>query len=431
MEVLSLYELNNLVRFHVENAMPEEYWVRAELSDIRNNASGHCFLELIEKDVTENNLTARARAIIWSQTYRFLRAYFEQETGQALVSGLKVLVKVVIGFHELYGYSLSIIDIDPSYTIGDIASHRKEIIHRLQEEGVFTLNKELPLPILLQRIAVISSATAAGYEDFCNQLLENPYGYVFYTKLFPALMQGEQAECSIINALNKIYKHSKHWDVVVIIRGGGAVSDLSCFDSYLLATNCAQFPIPIITGIGHERDNTVIDLVAHTRVKTPTAVAEFLINQIHATAMKLDDCQHRITENIRSYLKAEETKLSEFIEILPRLFSSVRLREEQRILSLLQHLYMAVQHQLQKKRQSLDRYVQQLPLYVQSYFSKEQHRLQLLEQQIRSSSPEHMLSRGYSITLKDGKAVLDAATLKKGDVLLTRLAKGKVKSTVS
>ena len=281
MDALSLYELNNLVRSRLEHAFPEEYWVQAELSDVRSNATGHCYLELIEKDARGNNLIARARAMIWNQVYRLLKPYFEQETGQAFVSGLKVLVKVTVGFHELYGYSLTILDIDPSYTLGDMARRRREILAKLEEEGVLTLNKELEMPLLPQRIAVISSATAAGYGDFCNQLAGNPYGYVFYPRLFPAMMQGERVEESIIGALNRIYSHAEAWDVVVIIRGGGATSDLSNFDSYLLAANCAQFPLPIITGIGHERDDTVIDAVAHTRVKTPTAAAEYLIARVH------------------------------------------------------------------------------------------------------------------------------------------------------
>ena len=207
MEALSLYELNNLVRRRLEEALPDEYWVQAELSDVRSNATGHCYLELIEKDARGNNLIAKARAMIWSQTYRLLRPYFEQETGQAFVSGIKVMVKVAVSFHELYGYSLVITDIDPSYTLGDMARRRREILARLEAEGVLTLNKELPMPRLPQRVAVISSATAAGYGDFCNQLAANPYGYVFYPRLFPAMMQGERVEGSIIAALDRIYRH--------------------------------------------------------------------------------------------------------------------------------------------------------------------------------------------------------------------------------
>ena len=277
---LSLLELNSLVRRSITSCLPDEYWVQAELSDVRVNYSGHCYLEFVQKDATGNALLAKARGIIWANVFTRLRSYFERETGQAFVSGLKVLVKVTVDFHELYGYSLTVVNIDPTYTLGDMVRRRKEILRQLDEEGILTLNKELELPVLTQRIAVISSATAAGYGDFCNQLLHNSFGFVFYPRLFQAIMQGEQVEQSIIQALDCINATRDNWDVVVIIRGGGATSDLSGFDTYDLAANCAQFPLPIITGIGHERDDTVLDMISHTRVKTPTAAAEFLINHV-------------------------------------------------------------------------------------------------------------------------------------------------------
>lgn len=285
---LSLVELNMLVRRSVRACLPDEYWVQAELSDVRSNYSGHCYLEFVQKDSKSNALVAKARGIIWNNVYSRLKPFFERETGQLFVSGIKVLVKVTVDFHELYGYSLTVVDIDPTYTLGDMARRRKEIISRLESEGILTLNKELELPVLAQRIAVISSATAAGYGDFCNQLEHNPYGFVFYPHLFQAVMQGDKVELSIIAALEKIYQTQEKWDVVVIIRGGGATSDLSGFDTYNLAAHCAQFPLPVLTGIGHERDDTVLDVVSHTRVKTPTAAAEFLINHLRGTAEALD-----------------------------------------------------------------------------------------------------------------------------------------------
>ena len=281
MKPLSLYELNTLVRRAVERSLPEDYWLQAELSDVRTHSAGHCYVEFVQKDTRGNALLAKARGVIWANVYRLLRPYFERETGQTFAAGIKVLVQVKVEFHELYGYSLTITDIDPTYTVGDMARRRREILLRLEEEGVLTLNKELPMPVLPRRIAVISSPSAAGYGDFCSQLSANPYGFVYETKLFPAVMQGEQVESSVVAALNKINETFDCWDAVVIIRGGGAVSDLAGFDTYWLAYNCAQFPLPIITGIGHERDDTVLDLVAHTRVKTPTAAAEFLINCVH------------------------------------------------------------------------------------------------------------------------------------------------------
>lgn len=408
MDALSLYELNNLVRSRLEHAFPEEYWVQAELSDVRSNATGHCYLELIEKDARGNNLIARARAMIWNQVYRLLKPYFEQETGQAFVSGLKVLVKVTVGFHELYGYSLTILDIDPSYTLGDMARRRREILAKLEEEGVLTLNKELEMPLLPQRIAVISSATAAGYGDFCNQLAGNPYGYVFYPRLFPAMMQGERVEESIIGALNRIYSHAEAWDVVVIIRGGGATSDLSNFDSYLLAANCAQFPLPIITGIGHERDDTVIDAVAHTRVKTPTAAAEYLIARVHESAVVVENSGGRICQAVRWVLEHEKQQLDTYCH----------------------RMQMTLVTGLQREHYRLEQWVQHFPLVVRTALEREQHRLQLWEQRVDSLSPDKLLARGYSITLKDGHAVTDATTLSSGDRLVTRMAKGEVRSIV-
>lgn len=405
---LSLFELNSLVKHALNQCMAGEYWVQAELSDVRSNATGHCYLEFVQKDPRSNNLIAKARGTIWVSTYRLLKPYFEQETGQLFVSGIKVLVKVTVEFHELYGYSLTVIDIDPSYTLGDMARRRREILRQLEEEGVKDLNKELEIPVLAQRIAVISSATAAGYGDFCNQLENNSYGFAFYPKLFPAIMQGERVEESIISALNTINEERDNWDVVVIIRGGGATSDLSGFDTYLLAANCAQFPLPIITGIGHERDDTVIDSVAHTRVKTPTAAAEFLINHLRETAEEVEEMADYIVTYVSMRMNSEKAHLGALAGKLPSLVGMVKLREEHKIESLYQRARSA----------------------VSACFVKEEHRLELLNKQVLGASPEHLLKKGYSITLKDGKAVTDASSLSEGDVLVTRLAKGEIKSEV-
>ena len=363
---LSLLELNNLVRGAVSEAFPGTCWVRAEMSDVRTNASsGHCYLEFIEKNPITGQLVARARGSIWAKTFRMLKPYFEMETGQLFASGLKVLVKVSVEFHELYGYSLTVLDIDPAYTLGDMLRKRMEIIRQLKEEGVFTLNKELPFPVLPKRIAVITSPTAAGYEDFLNQLANNKAGYPFYPKLFPALMQGERTEESVIAALDRIYHHIDCFDVVVIIRGGGSTSDLNSFDSYLLAANCAQFPLPVITGIGHERDDTILDMVAHTRMKTPTAVAEFLIGRMDAAAEELEDLQQEGLQNRAASRLAEGTRF-----------------------------------------------------------------IQLTEQFIKMASPDYVLKRGYSLSLKDGKIIKHATDLNPGDELVTRFADGDVKSIV-
>jgi len=388
--------------------MPDEYWIHAELSDVRTNATGHCYLEFIQKDPRNNNLLAKARGAIWSNVYRMLRPYFEEETGQSFVSGIKVLVKVMIEFHELYGYSLIVTDIDPTYTLGDMARRRREILQQLEEEGVLTLNKELEFPLLPQRIAVISSSTAAGYGDFSDQLKNNPYGFYFHTRLFPAIMQGEKVELTIIDALDKIYAERDNWDAVVIIRGGGATSDLSGFDTYMLAANCAQFPLPIITGIGHERDDTVIDSVSHTRVKTPTAAAEFLINHLRITAETLEGYASFIASSVSSRMNAEKTRLQNLAEKLPVLVNMRKLHEQYHLSALQERLKTSVINRL----------------------TRENHRLELLQQHVKMASPEQILKRGYSITLKNGKAVTQASLLNTGDELVTRFWKGEVVSEV-
>lgn len=426
---LSLFELNALVRKSVKLCLPDEYWVQAELSDVRTNYSGHCYLEFVQKDPRGNSLVAKARGMIWSNIYVMLKPYFERETGQTFTSGIKVLVKVTVDFHELYGYSLTVVDIDPAYTLGDMARRRKEIIRRLEEEGVLTLNKELEMPLLPQRVAVISSATAAGYGDFCNQLLNNSDGLVFYPHLFAAVMQGDKVEASVIAALNAVYKEVDRWDVVVIIRGGGATSDLSGFDTYDLAANCAQFPLPIITGIGHERDDTVIDMVSHTRVKTPTAAAEFLINRMRETASDLERYISYFHQTIPERIAHNKERLEQWVARIP---SRVQMRlqhERFRQERMAVRMNTAWQTRFLREEYRL-RLEQRLATAIEARLQRERHRLQLAQSQVEAASPELLLKRGYSLTLKDGKAVTDASALHPGDVLTTRVAKGEFKSKV-
>ncbi|MBQ7351166.1 MAG: exodeoxyribonuclease VII large subunit [Bacteroides sp.] len=407
-QALSLYELNGLVKRSIRSCLPDTYWVQAELSDVRSNYSGHCYLEFVQKDARGNNLIAKARGTIWSNVYKMLKPYFEQETGQAFVAGIKVLVQVSVDFHELYGYSLTVLDIDPTYTVGDLERKRREILRQLEEEGVIDLNKELDMPMLPQRVAVISSATAAGYGDFCNQLMNNPRGYGFHTELFPAIMQGERVEASIIAALDTIYNRMDEFDVVVIIRGGGATSDLSGFDTYELAANCAQFPLPIITGIGHERDDTVIDRIAHTRVKTPTAAAEYLIARMDKCADVLDEMSARLMESVRRLL----------------------LWEHQRMERLRQRIPSAVYKRIADAKYGLLSAQRDLQMTSRQFLSVKKHRLELLQQRLNDALPEKQLARGYSITLKNGKAVKDASILKDGDKLITMFYQGQVESVI-
>lgn len=410
MDALSLYDLNALVRRSLEQCLPDEYWVQAELSEVRvHPATGHCYVEFVQKDPRSNNLVAKARGVIWNNVFRLLRPYFEESTGQVFTAGIKVLVQVSVGFHELYGFSLTVHDIDPTYTLGDMARRRREILKQLEEEGVLTLNKELPMPELPRRVAVISSATAAGYGDFCHQLTNNPRGYYFHTELFAAAMQGDRVEESILAALDSINSRVDDFDVVVIIRGGGATSDLSCFDTYLLAAACAQFPLPIITGIGHERDDTVLDSVAHTRVKTPTAAAEYLIARMDEAADRLNDLAVRLYEVVTARLKWERNRLQQCRNRIPT--ASVR-----RVSSAKLELLTA--------RKDLHR-------SVEAVLARHRHKLELLKQRLADASPDKLLARGYSITLKDGKAVKDAALLSPGDRLVTRLYRGEVQSVVN
>lgn len=407
-QALSLHELNGLVKQSIRSCLPDTYWLQAELSDVRINYSGHCYLEFVQKDVAGNNLIAKARGTIWNNVFKMLRPYFEQETGQTFTSGIKVLVNVSVDFHELYGYSLTVLDIDPTYTVGDMERKRREILRQLEEEGVIDLNKELEMPMLPQRVAVISSATAAGYGDFCDQLANNPRGYGFHTQLFSAIMQGERVEESIIAALDAIYAQLEQWDVVVIIRGGGATSDLSGFDTYTLAANCAQFPLPIITGIGHERDDTVVDLIAHTRVKTPTAAAAFLIACMDKVADRLNEWSYRLQQGARNRLLWEYQRIERLKQCIPNVVYKRIADAKYELLSAQRDLQMA----------------------SQQFLSVKKHRLELLQQRLNDALPEKQLARGYSITLKDGKPVKDASLLKEGDKLVTVLYRGKIESEV-
>ena len=311
---LTLFELNTLVRETLALEMPAEYWVEAELSEARE-VRGHCYMELIQKEEGSNTPVAKASAKCWANTWQLVKPHFMRITGQQIHAGMKVMLKVFAQFHESYGFSWIVTDIDPTYTMGDMARKRQEIIRLLKEEGVFELQKELQLPMFCQRVAVISSANAAGYGDFVNQLENNEYDFRFHTQLFPATMQGEGVEQSVILALEKIYKmhlgfkNNEKFDCVVIIRGGGATSDLSGFDTLALAENVANFPIPIITGIGHERDESVLDMVSHTRVKTPTAAAAFLINHLKVVLDLIEDAEQRISSKVRQQMDVQKIQL--------------------------------------------------------------------------------------------------------------------------
>ena len=424
---LTLYELNSLVREVLECEMPDEYWVEAELSECRE-ARGHCYMELIQKDERSATPIAKASARCWASKWTLIRPYFERTTGQQLHAGMKVLLKVYAQFHEAYGFSWIVTDIDPTYTLGDMARKRQEIIRQLKTEGVFDLQKELRMPLFCQRIAVISSETAAGYGDFCNQLADNPYGFKFHTQLFPAIMQGEGVEQSVINALECIY--NEQFDCVVIIRGGGATSDMSGFDTLALAENVANFPLPIITGIGHDRDESILDMVSHTRVKTPTAAAAFLIDHLKTVMDILNDSQEQILRLAQQKLTYYKTQFATVAEVLPRLFSNVKIRQEARLEALNNRLILSSGSRLSTLNAQLSTLAEHLPILLDRRLMAEKHRLQLVEEKARSLDPTLLLSRGYSMTMKDGKIVRDPKTLRHGDEIETHLEKGTIKSKV-
>lgn len=469
---LTLSELTGQIKDTLEGAFKSAVWVVAEISELKENRNGHCYLELIEKQGAE--IVARSRATVWSYTYRMLKPYFETTTGQYFAQGIKILVQVSVEFHPAFGLSLNIKDIDPVYTVGDLAMQRKEIINRLHAEGVLEMNKELELPLVPQKIAVISSATAAGYQDFMNQLENNSFGFRFYTKLFQALMQGAETVPSVINALERIYQYEDFFDAVVIIRGGGATADLSSFDNYDLAYNVTQFPLPVITGIGHEKDDTIVDMVAHTRLKTPTAVAEFFINGMEVFYDRMMEMENEIVRLTRETLELQQNKLEKVAGLLNRSVSDfindkqVRLTKTgntlRRNINLFSyqksHTLNSLRHNLEslvwmqlavtktrlkqkqvtlkhvvnesflKKKAELNHFKDLVVSQSGKMIFREQERIHFNENTARLINPENILKRGYSITMKDGKAVKSVNQLNISEEIETLLADGNVKSKI-
>ena len=469
---LTLFELNQWIKNILCESIPGTVWVVAEISELKENRNGHCYIELVEKQ--GNEIVARARATIWSYTYRMLKPYFERITGQSFTCGIKILVNVVVEFHPSYGLSLNIKDVDPAYTMGDMMLQRKEIIERLQSEGIFDMNRELTLPMVPQRIAVISSKTAAGYQDFINQLEHNAYGIKFYTKLYEAYMQGAATVPSIIAALDRIFQHEDFFDAVAIIRGGGATADLSSFDNYDLAFHVTQFPLPVITGIGHEKDDTIIDLVSHTRLKTPTAVAEFFITGARQFYEKMMLLEESFMKKTRDILSGKQVQLEENVEGLQNLVNGfiseknrVLVRKGSSLLSLIKSYSFNRQHELNNLKHdvgsalslrnvhlqnNMTRYEKQLKWVVHEVILKERAGLEHLKQWAKHSTetfllrkgeqmtghenlarllnPENVLKRGYTITYKEGTIVKSKAVLHPDDEIETRFADGTVKSKI-
>ena len=400
-ESYSLSELGKCIKMTLKTAFAEPVWVRAEISEMHENVSGHCYIDLIEKADDTDVLVAKQKATIWAFTYRMLKPYFESEAGATLRAGMKVLLLCDVEFHEVYGVSLNVRDIDPAFTVGEMAVRRAEIIRRLTDDGIVDMNKQQPLAPVPQRVAVISSATAAGYGDFCDQLRNNVFGYTFYTKLFPATMQGAQTEQSVVAALDKICDFIDNFDVVVIIRGGGATSDLVAFDNYNLALHCAQFPLPIISGIGHQRDESVVDLVAHTRVKTPTAAAEFLVARINDFEKNIDEMAQNVAFSAREVVHDELLRLQQRIARLG-VVQRVCVRHD----AALQHLTMRLRNA------------------AKMAISSEEKRMALVEKSIEYADPATLLQRGFTLTTKHGKIVKSVCDVAPGDIVTTHLVDG-------
>ncbi len=450
---LSLAELNRKIKNVLNTALETRYWVVGEISELKENfSSGHCYLELVEKDEKNDDLVARSRATIWAMTYRMIKPYFETTTGAHLAAGIKILVRVSVEFHEVYGLSLNISDIEPSYTVGELARKKLGIINRLTEEGVIDMNRELDFPVLPKRVAVISSKTAAGFGDFEDQLLNNPFGYSFHITLFQAFMQGENAVNSMVEALDRIHCAEEKFDVVVIIRGGGSQVDLDCFNSYWLALHVAQFPVPVITGIGHEQDDTVTDRVAHLGLKTPTAVAEFLIDRFqeaeeYYTSMGRDIAllagnrlqnEHEtllrsgiiLGNRTKKLLSAGNKKIDETVyrgKLLAHRFLEF---SQQQVKDIVVGTEQQVRNRLRDEYHTNTLYLLNLEKHLKNCITTSKHRLDILEKRKTYLDPAGVFSRGYSITLKEGKVVKSALALQSDDNIKTFFPDGSVKSRV-
>ncbi len=449
---ITLFELNQKVKDTLSKSFQTSYWVVAEVSEVKENSSGHCYLELIQKDELQDYPKAKARATIWAYTYRMLKPYFETTTGRSISSGIKILILAEVIFHEVFGYSLNITDVEPTYTIGDIEQKRREAIEKLVAEGVFDMNKALELQVPPKRVAVISSSSAAGLQDFINQLHTNNYGYKIEHTLFTAIMQGSSAEESIINALNQINEQYYNFDIVVIIRGGGSQADLACFDSYWLAAHVAQFPLPIITGIGHEKDISVVDLVAHTKLKTPTAVADFIISKFIEAESILHDLKDRLEFIIEENLTTERLQFERRLSsITPRIFQEISkgeinierlyrkysyssnqliLNERSKTTKAAKTFELLSLMKIAKSHNNINQFNGFLINYTLRYLVNQNNLLEIIHKTNTSSDPLNILKRGYSITLHNGKTLKDSKQVKKGETVTTKLNNGELNSTV-
>lgn len=442
---LKLSELTEKIKDAINLQLPESYWIVAEINQL-NTSRGHAYLELIEKSPRSNKVLAKARATIWASTYSMLKPYFEHTTGYKFEAGIKILVSVTVSFHDVYGLSINIIDIDPVYTLGDLEKQKQLILKQLENEGVLEMNKSIPMPDVVQKIAVISSPTAAGWEDFVNQLETNLHGFKFYYKLFPAIMQGEKSEQSIIDALDNVFAYEHVFDAVVIIRGGGSKSDLSSFDTYDLALNISQFPLPVITGIGHQRDESIADIVAHTSLKTPTAVAEFLINKTENFLTLLQNKIDYLFSISQEKIQQENRNLDKNFEIITNfakgLINSKNIELEQikskiksssknfikdkevAFLDRKERLKHGVRSVFATERNKFLLQKQKIKFASRNFLSTKKHFLDITETKIELKNPKNILAKGYSIVHKEGKLVKNSTQVAYGDKITVEVYEG-------
>lgn len=405
-QYITLRELQRRVKAALEGQFALPVWVSAEISEIKVNYSGHCYLELVEKGGDNGVPTAQARAVVWRSHYPRISGYFEAETGQRLAAGIKILAKVLVSYHELYGFSLQITDIDPSYTLGDMERQRQQTIAQLQQDGVWEMNREVPMPTVVQRIAIVSSANAAGYQDFCKELGKSPYR--FELTLFDAFMQGAAAEESIVEALCNVATNLEKFDAVVLIRGGGSRSDLNCFNAYRLCAHVAQFPLPVVTGIGHDKDTSVADMVAHTALKTPTAVAGWLVERMAEVDGWLDYAALQLHDTTTAAMHASEVRLERLSGEVRRLSSELLTRQSLR----------------------LEHFTGLLPDAARDFLARQTTRLENAAELIAGRSPERILRLGFAVVRSGGKAVTSAAAVAAGEQIEIEVSDGKINATV-
>jgi exodeoxyribonuclease VII large subunit len=449
---ITLSELNLQIRETIENRFDEEIWLIAEISELNVNYKGHCYVDFIERDELTKKIVARQRATIWAFQYRLISGYFETSTGQELAHGMKVLVKVRINFHVLYGFSLNVVDIDPTYTLGEQARHREEIIQRLEEEGVFDMNRELSIVAVPQRLAIISSETAAGFGDFVNHLELNEYGYFFQWELFAASMQGDQTSASVVDALTRVFEREHDFDAVLIIRGGGAKAELAAFDDYEIAFMITQSPLPVLTGIGHERDESVTDMVAWQAFKTPTAVANFIIDQFAEFETSIDDLGRTLVRKVLHLIDNEKAHLNE-LNLSMQSSSQMQLKEalhklqkyagklqygaldyinqlEEKLHDLNRKSRHLLSHHFVEKEMILSKFESKIAFGVKRIYTEKYHQLAILSEKALQNDPQKLLQSGYGYVTKEGRRITSINEIQKDDAIRIAFTDGTANAII-